>query len=478
MEKQVKRIPGPAESAALFLFCLLFYLSFVFFDGVKLYPDSVSYLSADSSREALYPLFLRACAALARITEKFSGKEGTQALFPGFPDAALYLAVILQSFLSAFAAWKTGRFYAKLSGNRVVCRVMLYLGAAAVCFTALLNRFAAARASAYHTCILTESVSYPLVILFMTALCEYLRSFRKKEAARCLAILLLVLLLRKQLMVCLLVFASAGFVTACLRRHSLKKGGMILLAAAAVYTAAFLLEGLYHQSVHGRFMQHTGGSEGLCCTLLYVSDEEDEGRFEDAELAEAFRAIHRKAEEQGLLYTTLEDGPGGKVSAMERTTHYADSYDEIGYHIVHPVLQALILEEDPERDGIEQKILLDRYESGLNRALLFSHPDRYFRLWRMNFVKGAVNSVLRYHRLLNAAAAVLYALYLFLLCWLSRRRKAADLCLAGALILWMILLNSAVVSAVIFPQPRYMTYMMPLFFSELAALFMEAGMKK
>ncbi len=224
-------------------------------------------------------------------------------------------------------------------------------------------------------------------------------------------------------------------------------------------------------------MQHTGGSEGMCCTLVYLSDGEDASRISDPGLSENFRTIHRLAEEQGFLYTTVENASSGRTSAMELTTHFADNFDEIGFHILRPVFQETIRSDNPGKSDLDAMILLSEKEKQLNKALLAAHPGRYFRLWQMNFVKGAVNSILRYHRLLNAAAALLFILYGALLALGARRGKNGPLCRMGLLILWTVLLNSAVVGAVIYPQPRYMIYMMPLFYSQLAAMFMESGVK-
>ena len=66
---------------------MMFYLFFAFYDGVVICVDSPSYINMSLTREFLYP-------ALLLIFHNFFGEQ------------YLLYVVILQSLLSAFAAWK------------------------------------------------------------------------------------------------------------------------------------------------------------------------------------------------------------------------------------------------------------------------------------------------------------------------------------------------------------------------------------
>ncbi|MBP3736846.1 MAG: hypothetical protein J6I56_07480, partial [Lachnospiraceae bacterium] len=320
--------PGPGESAALFFICLVFYGAFAVIDGPRLFPDSQSYISMGITREPLYPLFL----ALLR---RFADAVGWQAApFSSAPAPYLFLAAFLQSILAAYAAYLLGRRMAERMHERVSSRVMLYLAPATLFCVALLNRFAAGRGAAYHVSILTEGISFSLFVLFVLRCDRFFeaagRAGKSDVAARRRFVmqaflvwldLFLLLSLRKQLAVCAVTLCAAAFVIAATFAlpKSMQRSGSarncrgrgaaglrIFLAAVCVSALALVsstgLDLIYNRVLRGSFMQRTGNSEGMCCTLLYTARESDAELFADPSERALFEKVYAEAYAKGSLY--------------------------------------------------------------------------------------------------------------------------------------------------------------------------------
>ncbi|MDO4284186.1 MAG: hypothetical protein Q4C60_02520 [Eubacteriales bacterium] len=455
---------GKAESAVLLAACLVFYLWLPVMDGYVWCKDSLSYTTMDISREPLYPTFLALLRALP---------------FPWGEDGYLYAAVVLQSLLAAYTAWRLGLAAARIAGGvqkdpcsgraRLVSRMMMAAGAASQWMIVILTRFIAQRGSSYQESIMTEGLGLSLYVLFLLQLWRWHEEGKKRNLLLTVCMLVILISLRKQLLVAGVLFALAAFVLDGLVRRAWRRFLYQMLAIILVMASVAGLDCAYNAAVRGVWMQHTGNSMGALCTLLYISDEEDAARIEDETLREEFTAIWQEADRQGLLMADAGENPDWVML----TTHYADSYDAIGYGILHPVLLERIDAEDPSRSDPERYQRLDEQEMEMRNALLTAHPDRFFKLWVGNLRKGLVNSVARENTILNWCALGLYAVYLglsFYLLRFRRERAVRSVLLFAGLVLGGIVLNCVVVGAVIFPQPRYMIYSMGLFYTALALL--------
>lgn len=169
--------------SAMLIFSAVFYLFFAFLDGPYLSPDSETYIAMSLHREPLYSLFL----ALMR------------ALFG--PDREKYLmgAIIVQSLLTAAAAWSIPAFlYKKLSLPKPVAFLLLMMPFG----VSLLCRFGAGRRAMYSTSIESEALALPLFLLFFRFLAAYVMDKRSRLKNLCITALFCFLLIsiRKQIM--------------------------------------------------------------------------------------------------------------------------------------------------------------------------------------------------------------------------------------------------------------------------------------
>ena len=211
----------------------------------------------------------------------------------------------------------------------------------------------------------------------------------------------------------------------------------------------------------------------------------------------------------------------GGVSWVELCSHYADSYDIIGFEVLDPLVDAYVREHQPELTpgSMEFAIATDAVCQEIEHVLVHQNPARLLHLWVNNVRKGFVNTVLRVSTVLNWAALVLWGIYIALLCRMAwhvksgkcaipsdsgrdqapaaeshgEGRKPSDECLGrggipntefngnndimllAGLVLIGTAINCMVVGAIIFPQTRYMIYNMGLFYVCLLAMLEKYG---
>lgn len=546
---------------------LLAYIGFALADGPVWCRDSNSYATMDYTREPAYCTFLWLMRKVFGDTVLVHGWDLTDRL--GGKAAAqepLYLmaAIVCQAALMAVTVWYLARLCRRLGGRR------LALAANGVMWgVELLNRFGAKRGSAYFQSIMTEGFGIPFYILFLLFLFQYLRSRpggvlgtapgggnvktgtdtenadsacgkefhetaadgKGKMRGNWLRYLLasagmmtLCTSHHKQLGITLLIFAVCTVGADLLAqagkrplRHSMLVWDMAALAGAGVLI--FLIGHLYNLAFHGVWSFHTGSADKIDSTLLYTVTEDDAALFDrygSSELKELFLQIEEQMEAQSLRYADVR----GEVSWVELCSHYADSYDIIGFEVLDPLVDAYVREHSPELTpgSMEFAIAADAVCQELEHVLVHQNPARLVHLWVNNVRKGFVNTVLRVSTVLNWASLMLWGLYIGLLGRLAYgirngMRKTSgsdagaghsaednrfaikghsmeedqyagkvpaavkdhlarkrDIALLAGLVLIGTAINSMVVGAIIFPQTRYMIYNMGMFYVCLLAM--------
>lgn len=434
----------------LFAAALGFYLFFPFYDGPFLAKDTPSYVTMDITREPLYPAFLW-------LFRQIFGEAGY--LMP---------VVIVQSILAAYAAWKlavTVKQYKDGSRLLEVLSLCFQFGVTFLC------RFVAIRSSAYTNSIMTEGLGLSLYVLFVIQLYKYVVEEKAGNLAGTVGFAFLLVNLRKQMLVTLCLMAAVFVLYYLIKERRGKKLLLLLSMTIGVFIACRFTDRLYNYWARGVWMEHCGNSMGMLCTLIYTSGEEDGELFDDQVLKGFYEEISAEADRQGLK---IDYAPSGWV---ELSSHYADSYDAIGYGIINPVVQGYIAEQYGygEVDMMRQ---YDEYCNAMAKTLLGQEKGDLIRVYAANTWKGFVNSIARVNRYLNIYAIAAYALYLGLYivsvwrrgCWAKRDKSTvlAEIVLGG------IAVNSMVVGAMIFCQPRYMIYSMGLFYTALSVLVYDA----
>ena len=122
---------------------------------------------------------------------------------------------------------------------------------------------------------------------------------------------------------------------------------------------------------------------GMLCTLIYTSGEEDGALFEDGTLKGMYEEISKEADKQGLKITYAPKG------WVDLSSHYADSYDAIGYGIINPVVQGYIAEHY-EYTPVEAVLKYDEYCNEIVKTLLGQEKGDLVRVYLSNTWKGFV----------------------------------------------------------------------------------------
>lgn len=475
---------------------LTFYLAFAVADGPVLCVDSQSYISMDYSREPLYPLFL---AMLRAVIGKAPSRYGAD--IPRY----LVVAVFIQAVVTAIGVWYFVRIIVELgeenspfvSHDRIT-KAILFV----TCWgTDLLNRFVARRSSMYMESIMTESLAIPLFLIFLACVFEY---FRKHSALRLLACLFLMAAListRKQMAVSAVILVGFSFLYDLMHRRW-KAFAACVFAALIAIGSATLAEYSYNYVLRGVLMHKTGNYKGTVCTLLYTARPQDEELFDDPEVRELFVSIYGVCRARGLTWEDYTDAytdkgrqnasatapdprnnlPEPEIEVIERdvltatdvatgwigrTDHFSESYDEIGYEVMLPILKEKVLKDNPDIDGIHLALRVDKYMKELQDGLVRQNPSRFIQLFGMNMLEGLSNTILKKTPLLSSVAFCILGVYIvtMLILWQRyRKRSYPPVLLLAAIVLFSVFANCATVGAVIFPQTRYMIYNMAPFY--------------
>lgn len=514
----------------LFLFLLFcsatFYLFFIFLDGPIWCRDSQGYVDLSPRRPYLYPLFL---SGMRRLTSE-------QSLRNGLP-AYLFYAGVVQALVNAYAAFFTAQTVYRIAGggrrekraNTMALFALLFQFA-----VSLLNRFGAERGSMYAETVMSESLAMPIFSLLICHLILALRAEFAPEAGgsrgamRGMVLpllfvagdLFLLLGLRSQLVFCLPLVAFSFFVQDVLpknRRRPLRFG-ILLLLLLLVFVGNGRAECLYNEKIHGFFAEHTGKHEAVLCTLLYTCSEQDaeemtvlrtpvsekdiSGEKDSSGKGEAsertgisdvgqekvslLRALFVACKERGVR---MADVPAG-ADWVETASHYADSYDIIGYDILIPTVETFVKEhpedfhwddqthrmiwekekktdanaKEKQDEQMRVELAYDTVSGELVKLLLHQNPRPFLRLYAYNIVKGLVCTNGRMMPALIPLCLFLYGLYFLFYLWI-RKKKEREIALFAEVVFLAIAFNVGMVGAVIFPQPRYMIYSMGLFYT-------------
>ena len=514
----------------LFLFLLFcsatFYLFFIFLDGPIWCRDSQGYVDLSPRRPYLYPLFL---SGMRRLTSE-------QSLRNGLP-AYLFYAGVVQALVNAYAAFFTAQTVYRIAGggrrekraNTMALFALLFQFA-----VSLLNRFGAARGSMYAETVMSESLAMPIFLLLICHLVLALRTEFAPEAGgrrgamRGMVLpllfvagdLFLLLGLRSQLVFCLPLVAFSFFVQDVWSKNRRRplRFGILLLLLLLVFVGNGRAECLYNEKIHGFFAEHTGKHEAVLCTLLYTCSEQDaeemtvlrdpvsekdiSGEKDSSGKGEAsertgisdvgqekvslLRALFVACKERGVR---MADVPAG-ADWVETASHYADSYDIIGYDILIPTVETFVKEhpedfhwddqthrmiwekekktdanaKEKQDEQMRVELAYDTVSGELVKLLLHQNPRPFLRLYAYNIVKGLVCTNGRMMPALIPLCLFLYGLYFLFYLWI-RKKKEREIALFAEVVFLAIAFNVVMVGAVIFPQPRYMIYSMGLFYT-------------
>ena len=444
-----------------FLLSLCFYLGFALIDGPVICKDSESYISMNISREPLYPLFLAILRGLFG--------ENT-----AFYDQPVYLcvAVIIQSLLWAAASFILGKTVYDEASKKELPQIFGkfsapilfgFAGVFAGFFVALLNRFAALRGSMYSECIMTESLAMPLFILLCIRLYKWTLYHERNDLIISMVYAFLIVSIRKQMMSTLILVAALSILNDLIRRsRNIKRFLVTIGLCTSVLLASSLFDHVYNYALRGAWMSHTGNTTAEFCTLIFSADESDDKLFDEygtTEMKELFDQIISESDSQGLLLENVEEG----ADIFTIGSAYADSYDVIGYDVAPPVIYNYIANTYGDVGEIQREVYRDEIQAEISKVLLHQDISDLILVYGINILKGLISSNARVMPIINEISILIYICFLGMYAYFVKKKKTqitvlAEVSFGG------ILINSLVVGALIFPQPRYMIYSMSLFY--------------
>lgn len=487
---QKKRNYQAAGTFRVLTFVLLtvYFVGIALVDGPVWCVDSPSYTSMDFSREPVYPLFLLGLRSLFEVL----GLTGQLYDLPSYLTAA----VILQSMLWVFAIWYLANFIVDITHRELGEKRSILLGTMAILSqvaVTVLNRFIANRGSMYSECIMTESLAMPLYVIFIVVLVKSFDGDYTKSLIKLFFLGTLISSIRKQMLIVIMTWGFASFIIHLfVKKHrSLKNFSLTFIAALLSLMTITLFDYSYNLVVRGVFTGHILNSKGGLDTLLYTALPEDEALFADADEEEFpdMRALFTKIyDECTARQLTIDYAPGYELKEKSgifnsdwpaMASHYADSYDVIGFEVVLPICDEYVEKNFPELDRVHAQMKENQVENLLFGTLLkntlsniVSGRDRgAIYVFTANVLKAFVISNANISpSILIAVSLVIYVVYLAVFIGLFIRKKSSLRDISKRLMFIVmagIAINCVVTGSMIFPQPRYMCYGMGLFYLSL-----------
>lgn len=452
--KTIDNVLAPCVIGAFFCFLFLFF-------GVGQYPDSATYIGYNTSREPLYPLFLKACRLVAGETH------------------FMWVAALMQNVFAFFAFWYLYCFFERKFQLNLLFRIAALL---VILAPHLMTSVFTPSGIVLTNAILSEGLTVSLYPLFVTLLLEAF--YREKKgwflAASYVAALLLSLA-RGQLMTMLLVWfvvSAAAFVrSAFVRRKesgrnvSVKRLCGILFALLAVTALGFVLRQevmrTYHESITGGVVHaNTGGNITLLTNVLYSADEQAiataEGELSERDAA-YLQEIYERMREQGFC---ASDAGGGFHA---RILHHEDSHDKIKFGILYDLLSSGVWQEwyelpEGSKDGFEMSVDEDKMAGRLMKAVLPHEISDFLKTYLFVAAGGFVRTVALLSPLFSVYALLIYVVAAALMCYLFKREGSRDAAWLMAVVLLMIAANVCATALTIMCLSRYMIYNMTLFY--------------
>lgn len=500
--KSMRKGTGAFELLSFVLLMIIF-IGLALIDGPKWCVDTPSYVDMEFSREPVYPLFLLGLRALFE-------RLGITSVAYELP-AYLTMAVVLQSILWVVAIHRLGVYIYDVCNkamSETKARIMMFTAEGLQVAVAFLNRFAAKRGAMYSESLMTESLAMPLFVLFTILL---LKSFDDYKISSCIKLFLLATLIssvRKQMLIVVLMWGFSSFVLHLFvkRYRSLKKFSYTVIFVVLTFVAIALFDRGYNQAVRGVFAGHISNSKGGLCTLLYTSDMEDAelfaGNDKYSELEALFTKIMNECQDQQLTIDYSPDYDRDGQSSLTNSdwaavvSHYAESYDVIGFDVILPLCDEYVSEHYPELEGPMANLQEDAIEKELFSTLLKAHVAGAFKgqeddmlyVLKANIVKAFVISNANISpAVLIKISFVIYGIYLALyiasligVIRLTRKvpnsqieeslTLSRKMLIMGFVVMAGLAINCVVTGSMIFPQPRYMCYSMGLFYLSFVSM--------
>ena len=417
-----------------------FYLFFSIYDGYFWCDDTIGYVTMSETREPLYPLFL------------FFLRN----IFINYDDMYLYIAVLVQSLITAFSVYELSKMIAEKLELKWFEQTMIII---ILLIVSLLCRFASKRGSMYSNSILSESIAYPLYLLFFKFVISYAFDEKDKNLLLCSIISFLLISTRKQMYITIvIIFIVVLFVSV---KNKKVKNGLVsgLLICALIFLTCKIFDFGYMRIFKGINGTHTSDNRFVTTMIVYVSDDISKEKIEDSEIRRVFSEVYSKCDENHYL-KKYEFG-----NWYKRFRHFAENYDHIQIDTLWPALQNYAsVELGLESNEVEIKV--DEINNEIIKDLIGVSWFKILLTFLDNFLAGIMITVAADKEIFIFYSLVFYMFYYLLLFILFKKKEYKEV-LISFISLFSSLLNVTIVSMVIFCQTRYTIYNMPIIYISL-----------
>lgn len=412
-----------------------FYVFFALYDGPIWCDDSVTYVKYFGTREPLYPL----CVVLFRT------------VFGTTNDSYLNILVVFQSLLLAYSTYSFVKYIKKefnTSKTITIGMLLVFLSISLLC------KYTAKRGSMYSNSILSESISYPLYILFIRYLIDYLINNKNKMFIICSVLSFLLISTRTQLYSSLILLVFS-LIYVMIKNKEIKKGVIkICITCLLVFGANKTFDYCITYITSGNNSTHSGGSRFLTTMIVYTSSDEDINDIKDNEVRTLYKEAYDVCKENNYL-------KNDSSSWKDRVKHFKNNYDNIQLDVVTPIF----MDYASSKTNGDVVALVDKYNNEIASSLLFKKLPDILSVFIDSFFAGLMITISADNSVFINYSIIAYLAYITLLVLIIKRNGINNkYSLMGLLTLLSIFVNVGIVSLVIFNQTRYTIYNMPLFY--------------
>lgn len=430
------------------------------FAPIGIYPDSGSYISMQTGREPLYPLFLAFFRFIFREKDTIvwlasSGQldsEKAMELINTWP--ALRVSMVIQSVLAAAACFymtKVIRNVFRLSW------LLTILTALCTLIPYVLTPLASSSHMVLNKAVLTEGITFPLSGIFTGCMIQGIFAREKKGRYYGAAFVLsfMLVLARNQMLVTFAVWCAVIFFETVRSRKW--KGAVVLLTSFLLFFGGrSMFHKGYNSIVHKGYTGAATGSYNMLTTLLYLSDASDAEALTDGEQKALFVQMHEQMEAEGM---TLAQAPEG---ILNRAYHYEEYYDRIGFEIQQPCLFGYAGQKGIPDDQALNEVV--RVASQMDRELFPRLPGRYVSNYLACVASGLTRSVSASGMVMGVYSVIIYLLAVILVLYLYKKDRQSKAALLMLFALLMICANVFATALLIMCLSRYMIYNTALFY--------------
>jgi len=423
----------------------LCYLFFAFYDGVILSVDSPSYIDMYSSREPLYSLLIAFFRLICFNNSYY-----------------LNVLVIFQSLLTAFCVYSLIKFIVEeyeLSFKSEAILLLIHFG------VIVLMRFVSKKGMLYSNTVLSESITYPLYLLFFRYNLEYVLKGNKKPLIVASIISFIMISARKQMFLSLFMLIIS-IVYVSFKNKNLIKGLFKVVAISCLIVG--LSKGLdfLNQKVINNFdSTHTLDNRFITTMIYYVGEDDDYKHINNQDSKEVFNIIYNSSKSNGYTYDENIE------SWFARVKHFSSNYDNIQIDTIIPETKKYVEKKYGLKDALlEQK--MDDINNNIIKDLL---PIKCLQIAKVvfdSFLAGLMITISADNSIFVIYAIFAYLVYFVLLVYSLKKNGLDKYSVLGILVILSIFINVGIVSAVIFNQTRYTIYNFDLFYIGLYLLFL------